>query len=227
MHRSRVLRGFWWSVFAGICFANCNPRFDLKLTRVPRLGDRGRSAIGLHGALGSRLGCAWPRLGCAWPRLGFAWSMIGCAWSRLGCAWSMIGCAWSTLGCAWSMLVCARSECSDSRGLDAVAISMHCCQRSISHRQNGHSPKIVLDSNLTAPENASNGNTFVIHCRPIRQRCISHLRRSPNKSMHRSRVLRGFWWSVFAGICFANCNPRFDRNLTRVPRLGDRGRYPA
>ena len=42
MHRSRVLRGFGWSVFAGICFANSNPRFDLKLTRVPRLGDRGR-----------------------------------------------------------------------------------------------------------------------------------------------------------------------------------------
>ena len=141
--------------------------------------------------------------------------MIGCGWSRLGCVWSMLGCAWSMLG-----------PCSVSRGLDAVAISMHCCQRPISHRQNGHSPKIVLDSNLTAAENASNGDTFVIHCRPFRQRCISHLRRSPNKSMHRSRVLRGFWWSVFAGICFANCNPRFDRDLTRVPRLGDRGRYP-
>ena len=45
--------------------------------------------------------------------------------------------------------------------------------------------------------------------------------------MHRSRVLRGIWLSVFAGICFANCNPRFDRNLTRAPRLGDRGRYVA
>ena len=45
--------------------------------------------------------------------------------------------------------------------------------------------------------------------------------------MHRSRVLRGFWLSVFAGICFANCNPHFARKFTRVPRLGDRGRYVA
>ena len=44
--------------------------------------------------------------------------------------------------------------------------------------------------------------------------------------MHRSRVLRGIWLSGFAGICFANCNPRFARNLTFAPRLGDRGRYP-
>ena len=50
---------------------------------------------------------------------------------------------------------------------------------------------------------------------------------SDNNAMHLSRVLRGIWLSGFAGICFANCNPRFARNLTFAPRLGDRGRYQA
>ena len=103
MHRSRVLRGFWWSVFAGICFANYNPRFARNLTRVPRLGDRGRSAIGLHVALGSRLACPvalGSRPGCTWPMIGCTWPMIGCTWPMIGCTWPMFGCAWSMFGCA-------------------------------------------------------------------------------------------------------------------------------
>ena len=97
------------------------------------------------------------------------------------CAWSMIDCAWSMLGFARPCWVASVRILMARPGyLNAL-------------RQNGPSPKIVLDSNLNATENAANGKTFVIHCRPFRQRCISHLRRSPNKSMHRSRVLRGFW----------------------------------
>ena len=152
--------------------------FAARINAFSRPGYRKRSAIGLHVALGSRHGCTWSKLGCACSRLGCACSRLGCAWSRLGCAWSRpvaLGPGLVALGPGSIAL----GPCLVSRALirlRSVRILMGRPGELNALQQIGPSPKIVLDSNLNALENAANGKTFVIHCRPFRQRCISHRR---------------------------------------------------
>ena len=137
MHRSRVLRGFWWSVFAGICFANCNPRFDQDLTRVPRLGDRG--AFGDWASCRARI---QTRLRLVQARLRSVHAWFRAALTRLRSVRILM-----------------------ARPGDLNAL-----------RQNGQSPKIVLDSNLIALENAANGETFAIHAGLFGNVNVSHRR---------------------------------------------------